>query len=176
MMKVLRPAPAAALRVRPQENGVDATIRVTLDFIGPEPQGLRFRVAFDSSRARWLLPYPRVTGLRFVPTSGGMAPEWTTRYLVSCPRDEFLLNPDDRIAFDLLAHANISGDDCRWAIRLPPGDYDVRYVFEVASGEARYDYLGKGSWFADLTPPWVGAVESNAVRVRVLRGAEGVRD
>ncbi len=152
---------------------MSATFRVTLDFIGPEPKGLRFRVAFDASPARWLLPYPDITGLRFIPVCGGEVPEWTTRYLVTEPRDEFVLNPDDRIAFDLLARVNASAENNRWTIRLPPAEYEVRYVFKVDSGAARYDYLGKGSRFADLTPPWVGAVESNAVRVS-LRAA-GVR-
>jgi hypothetical protein len=123
-----------------------------------------------------LLPYPGVTGLRFVQPRGGEAPEWTTRYLVTEPRDEFVLNPGGRIAFDLVAPVNASAEYNRWTIRLPPGEYDVRYVFEVEPGEARYDYPGKGSRFADQTPPWVGAVESNAVRVRVSAGATGVRD
>ncbi len=152
---------------------MSATFRVTLDFIGLEPQGLRFRVAFDASPARWLLPYPEITGLRFIPVRGAEVPEWTTRYLVTEPRDEFVLNPDDRIAFDLLARVNASAENNRWTIRLPSAEYEVRYVFEVDPGEARYDYLSKGSRFADLTPPWVGAVESNAVRVSL--GAEGVR-
>ena len=112
--------------------------------------------------------------MRFIPVRGGKVPEWTTRYLVTEPRDDFVLNPDDRIAFDLLAHVNGSAENDRWIIRLPPAEYEVRYVFEVDSGAARYDYLGKGSGFADLTPPWVGAVESNAVRVSLA--AVGVRD
>ena len=146
---------------------MNETFRVTLDLIGAKPQGLRFRVAFDASPARWLLPYPEVTGLRFILASGGRAPEWMARYLVTSPQDEFVLNPDDRIAFDLVARINASAENSRWTIQLPPAEYDVRYVYEVDPGKARYDYLGKGSRFADLTPQWVGAVESNAVRVRV---------
>jgi hypothetical protein len=144
---------------------VSVTFRITLEFIGPEPKGLRFRVAFDASLARWLLPYPQITGLRFIPVRGGAPPEWTIRYLVTEPRDEFVLNPDDRIAFDLLAWINAFDENDRWTIRLPPAEYEVYYVFEVTPGGARYDYLGKGSRFADMTPPWVGAVESNAVKV-----------
>jgi hypothetical protein len=151
---------------------VSATFRITLDFIGPETQGLRFRVAFDASPARWLLPYPAVTGLRFIPVRGGEVPEWTSHYLVTESQDEFVLNPDDRIAFDLRAFVNASAENNRWTIRVPPAEYEVRYVFEVDPGEASYDYLGKGSRFADLTPPWVGAVESNTVRLSL--GATGV--
>jgi hypothetical protein len=101
---------------------VSETFRVTLDFIGPEPKGLRFRVAFDASPARWLLPYPEVTGLRFISARGGEALEWMTRCLVTEPQDEFVLNPDDRIAFDLLAPVNASAENNRWTIRLPPAE------------------------------------------------------
>ncbi|MEO2088510.1 MAG: hypothetical protein ABGY75_03305, partial [Gemmataceae bacterium] len=133
------------------------SFRVELEFVGPEPNGLRFRVAFEASPARWLLPYPEVTGLRFIPARGGDVSEWKTRYLVTEARDEFVLNPDSRIAFDLVARVNASAElNNRWTIRLPPAEYEVRYVFEVDPGVARYDYLGKGSRFADLTPPWVG--------------------
>ena len=144
-----------------------ATFRVILEFIGREPQGLRFRVAFDASPSRWLLPYPEITGLRFIRVGDAKARDWLTRYLVSGPRDEFVLNSRDRISFDLVAPVNESPQDFRWTIQLTPGEYDVRYVFEVPPGEARYDYLGKGSRFADMTPPWVGVVESNSVQVQV---------
>ena len=158
-----------------RRKGVCANFRVTLEFIGPEPQGLRFRVAFDASPARWLLPYPKITGLRFIPADGTAACEWLTRYLVTEPRDEFVLSRDDRIAFDLVAPANASAKDFRWTIQLAPGEYDVHYIFEVGPGKTRYDYLGRGSRFADMTPPWVGAVESNVVRVSVA-GSRGVTD
>jgi hypothetical protein len=156
---------------------VCANFRVTLELIGPEPQGLRFRVAFDASPARWLLPYPKITGLRFVAADGTRVRECMTRYLITQPRDEFVLTPDDRIAFDLVVPVNVSDTDFRWTIQLAPGEYDVYYVFyvfEVGPGEARYDYLGKGSRFADMTPPWVGAVESNSVRASVA-GAGGAK-
>jgi hypothetical protein len=86
-----------------------------------------------------------------------------------------VLNPNDRIAFDLVAPVNASAEDYRWTIRLPAAEYEVRYVYEVDPDKARYDYLGKGSRFADMTPPWVGAVESNVVRVRVSPGAASDR-
>ena len=149
---------------------MSATFRVTLNFIGPEPKGLRFRVAFDCSPARWLLAYPEITGLRFVPICGADVPEWTTRYIAIEPRDEFVLNPDDRIAFDLLARVNVSSEHAKWTIQLTSAEYDVCYTYKVDPGGTRYDYLGKGSRFADLTPPWGGTVGSNAVRVHVLPG------
>jgi hypothetical protein len=161
------------MQVPPSEKSVCANFRVTLEFIGPEPQGLRFRVAFDASPARWLLPYPKITGLRFIPADGTDTREWLTRYLITEPRDEFVLTPNDRIAFDLVAPVNASDKDFRWTIQLAPGEYDVHYIFEVGPGEARRDYLGKGSRFADMTPPWVGVAESNSVRASVA-GAGGV--
>lgn|GEM_PF-2347742 len=147
--------------------------QVTLEIIGQVSDGLRFRVAFDSSAKRWLLPYPRVTGLRFVALNDRESPEWGTRYLVSRPQDEFVLNPNHRIAFDLAANVNASEENYRWTIKLPPAEYDVQYTYKIDSGEARYDYLGKGSRFADLTPPWVGVCESNTVQVSL--GAARVR-
>jgi hypothetical protein len=73
-----------------------------------------------------------------------------------------VLNPGDRIAFDLVAPVNASAEYNRWTIWLPPGEYDVRYVFEVEPGAARYDYLGKGSRFADQPPR--GSVRSSPTR------------
>lgn len=146
---------------------MSTNFRVTLEFIGLEPKTLRFRVAFDASPARWLLPYPEITGLRFIPADATEVSEWLTQSLISRPRDEFVLNPDDRIAFDLAAPVNASAEDFRWTIQLEPGEYETHYIFEVRPEKARYDYLGKGSRFAEITPPWVGAVESNRVRVRV---------
>lgn len=149
------------------KNSMAATIRISLAFIRPESRGLRFRVAFDSSSARWLLPYPDVSGLHLKTISGDRTPEWQAQNLIMAPRDEFVLNPGDCIAFDLVVKVSASSEESRWTIQLSPGEYDVRYIFAVAPDEARYDYLGKGSRFADMTPPWVGRVESNTVRVRV---------
>jgi hypothetical protein len=160
---------------RPPENSVGEKFRVTLNYIGPEPKGLRFRVAFDSSPTRWLLPYPNVTGLRLIPIRGDGAPEWMTRYLITEPQDEFVLNPADRIAFDLLVRANSSTEHALWTIHLSPAEYAVRYICSVDPGSARYDYLGRGSRFADLTPPWSGVVESNEVRVQVLPRTESAK-
>lgn len=109
----------------------------------------------------------QITGLRFIAAGEAKARDWLTRRLVSGSREEFVLNPNDRIAFDLVAPVNESVQDFLWIVYLAPGVYDVRYVFEVPPGEARYDYLGKGSRFADITPPWVGVVESNMVQVQV---------
>jgi len=152
------------------ENGVSTAFRLSLDFLGEEPRGLRFRVAFDASQGRWLLRYPQVTGLKFVPIHGGEPPKWLTSLLVSAPQDEFVLNPDDRIAFDLFACVSDSGEKSRWYIDLAPADYEVRYVLEVQPGNARSDYLNKGSRFADMTPPWVGAIESNSIAVSFRQG------
>lgn len=83
------------------------------------------------------------------------------------PQDEFVLNPQDRIAFDLLAEVNSTVDVIGWRIQLEPGEYEVHYQYTVSPENTRYDYLGKGSRFADITPPWTGTVESNVVRVTV---------
>ncbi len=149
---------------------MDASFQITLEVVSADPSAIRFRVAFDSSVARWLLPYPEVTGLRFTSTRGDTL-EWTTRYLATAPRDEFVLNPDDRIAFDLVVHTGIDPNQGQqWAIRLPPGGYDVQYVYSVEPSDQRYDYLGKGSRFADITPPWIGEVASGVLHMVVPLG------
>ena len=153
---------------------MDVGFRTIIEFIADEPSGLRFRLAFSGSSGRWLLPYPSVTGLRFVPALPGPPPEWGTRSLATAPRDEFVLRPGDRIAFDLVAPVNVTpADGEQWAIRLPAGTYDVRYEYRIAADEARYDYLNRGSRFADSTPPWIGTVESNTIRVVVSGGVVG---
>ena len=58
---------------------MDEGFRTRIEFIADEPSGLRFRLAFSGSSGRWLLPYPSVTGLRFVPAvSGGTDSKPTT--------------------------------------------------------------------------------------------------
>ncbi len=149
---------------------MDASFRITLEVVNADPSAIHFRVAFDSSIARWLLPYPEVTGLRFTSKRGGTL-EWSTRYLVTEPRDEFVLNPDDRIAFDLKVHTGVEPNQVqRWAIRLSPDEYDVSHVYSVEPNDQRSDYLGKGSRFADITPPWIGAVSSSVLHMVVPIG------
>jgi len=153
---------------------MDVGFRTLIEFIADEPSGLRFRLAFSGSSGRWLLHYPAVTGLRFVPPPPCPPPEWGTRSMVIEPRDEFVLRCGDRIAFDLVAPVNVApSDGIRWAIRLPAGAYDVRHEYSIAAGEARYDFLNKGSRFADSTPPWTGTVVSNTIRVTVSDKGRG---
>lgn len=138
-----------------------------MEVVSADPSAIRLRIAFDSSVARWLLPYPEITGIRFTSTNGDTM-VWTTRYLGSERRDEFVLNPNDRIAFDLVVQTGMEPNPGqRWAISLPPGGYDVKYVYSVDPNDQRYDYLGKGSRFADMTPPWIGEVASSVQRVVV---------
>lgn len=90
-----------------------------------------------------------------------------TRFLATSPQDEFVLNPEDHIAFDFFVPLQLPDESRRWLIHLRPTVYDVRFVYEVQPEQTRYDYLGKGSLFADRTPPWTGVMESNIVRVAV---------
>ncbi len=134
---------------------------ITLEVVSQQPQSIRFRVAFHSSNQRWLLIYPKVKELCFRSVNTGESSEWVTGRFFVAPQDEFVLNPQDRIAFDL------STDDIDWRIQLEPGEYEVHYQYTVSPENTRYDYLTKGSRFADSTPPWTGTVESNVVRVTV---------
>lgn len=147
---------------------MDATFRIALENVGPGVDCHIFRVAFESSNDRYLLNYPEVAGLRFRSAIGSEPHEFTTRFLVSAPQDEFVLNPNDRIAFDLRAYINLaSTPERRWTIDLAPGEYEIIYKYSIDSDRRRYDYINKGSRFADITKPWSGSVLSNAVHFRV---------
>jgi hypothetical protein len=147
---------------------VAVEFHLSLEYIGVESHCYQFRIAFENSADRFLLAYPEVTGLRFTSSQGAPLAEWTTRRLVSEPQDEFVLRPSDRIAFDLQAVINIAATaEVRWAIHLPPGEYDVQYSYWVRPDLERYDYLAKGSRFAAMTKPWGGEAVSNIVHVVV---------
>lgn len=147
---------------------MDAAFRITLENIGPGLDCHIFRVAFESSDDRYLLNYPEVPGLQFTLARGRVLHEFTTRFLTSAPQDEFVLNPSDRIAFDLRAYINLgSSSEKRWTIDLAPGEYEVNYTYSIDSKRRRYDYLNKGSRFADITKPWSGSVLSNVVHFRI---------
>jgi len=152
-----------------EEFDVHPNFRLALEYIGPGVDCQVFRVAFESSDDRYLLHYPGVTGLRFTLAKGATeSHEFNTRLLVAGPQDEFVLNPNDRIAFDLRAYINLpSSPERRWTIDLAPGDYDVSYVYSIDPNRRRYDYLNKGSRFAEITKPWSGSALSNLVRFRI---------
>src|SRR5438270_13302327 len=105
---------------------MDVGFRTLIEFIADEPSGLRFRLAFSGSSGRWLLHYPAVTGLRFVPPPPCPPPEWGTRSMVIEPREEFVLRCGDRIAFDLVATVLVATSaGIRWCIWLSSWSTDV---------------------------------------------------
>jgi len=149
---------------------VDATFEINLEHVDGDDRCHIFRLAFQSSTDRLLLPYPQVTGLQFTKSTGDKIAEWTTYSLVSSPLDEFVLTQGARIAFDLKAHINIKPDldlECRWAIQLPLGPTNAQYVFDVDPDIERYDFLKKRSRFAAITKPWGGSLKSNVVQFTV---------
>ncbi len=151
-----------------QTDRVDATFQITLEHVDGNDRCHVFRLAFDSSTHRLLLRYPEVTGLRFTDSARAQIAEWKTRFLITCPLDEFVLNPDARIAFDLKAHINVQPDrNHRWTIQLPAGQINAHYVFTVNPDMERYDFLAKRSRFAAITKPWGGTLESNVVQFTV---------
>lgn len=84
------------------------------------------------------------------------------------PLDEFILKPTDIISFDLRAYVNVEcNSERRWTISLPPGTYGVQYVYAVDAKTRRYDYLNRGSRFADITRPWSGEIRSNIIELVV---------
>jgi hypothetical protein len=143
-------------------------LEVSLEHIADSPTPNTFRVAFHSAAERCLLPYPCVTGLTFADASGNKIGEWGTRVFVSEPLDDFVLNPHDRISFDLYANINADSHDHRWVIDLPAGTYNVHFVYHVDRETDWYDFLAKRSRFAALTPIWRGSVRSNTIRFIVI--------
>src|SRR6185295_15614675 len=98
---------------------MDATFQLVLEYISGDARCLIFRLAFESCTDRLLLPYPEVTGLKFTTPAGKKLADWGTRFLVSEPMDEFVLNRDSRIAFDLKAHINTPSDrEHRWTAEI----------------------------------------------------------
>jgi hypothetical protein len=144
-------------------------MEIELKHIIDSPIPYTFRIAFHSTDKRCLLPYPCVTGLTFADASGNNVAEWGTRYLVSKPLDDFVLNPRARIAFDLYANINADSEEDRWVIDLPTGTYDVYYSYHVDREADWYDFLAKRSRFAGTTPIWRGSVRSNTIQFRVTQ-------
>ncbi|MBW3599316.1 MAG: hypothetical protein KY475_18865, partial [Planctomycetes bacterium] len=126
-------------------------MEISLEYIADSTAQDTFRVAFHSAAERCLLPYPSVTGLTFTDASGNKAAEWRTRVFVSQPLDDFVLNPGDRISFDLHANINADSQGNRWFIDLPAGTYDVHFAYRVERDTDWYDFLAKRSRFASLT-------------------------
>lgn len=147
---------------------MDAIFDINLEHFDGDEHCHIFRLAFESSTDRLLLPYPQVTGLQFTKPTGNKVAEWKTRTTASTPLDDFVLNPDARIAFDLKAHINIEPDlKNRWAIQLPAGPINAHFVFNVDADIERYDFLAKRSRLAAITKPWGGSVRSNLVQFTV---------
>jgi len=94
--------------------------------------------------------------------------------LISSPLDDFVLNPDGRIAFDLSARINVEPESNlkrRWSIQLPVGEaLHVCYIFEVAPDRDWYDFLAKRSRFVAITKQWRGMVQSSTVPLTISEG------
>ena len=103
-------------------------------------------------------------GLQFLGEDGEAIAKWTTSHLSSGPKDDFVLTPLSRIAFDIRAQVN-SAEDSKAGLRivLPAGTLRVKFRYEMIIPHGWYDYLNKGSRFADMTPPWEGIAISNEI-------------
>ncbi len=138
-------------------------MQISLELIQSSPTAATFRVAFHSATQRCLLPYPQVTGLKFVDASQDTTIPWRTHVMASGPIDDFVLEPGAKIAFELTAKINMSRQASPWTIDLPPGDYRVHFAYHVERDAVWYDFLQKRSRFAAITPIWRGAVQSNTI-------------
>jgi hypothetical protein len=153
-------------------NSMVETFELNLEFVGIQDGCHIFRLAFHSSSGRLLLPYPKVTGLQFARTTGEQLNGWRSPCLVSAPWDDFVLEPEARIAFDLRVPVNVEPDLKRlYTVTLPVETITAQYVYEVNVDRPWYDFLAKRSRFAAITIPWVGSVKSNAVQFTVVDSA-----
>ncbi|PQO40930.1 hypothetical protein [Blastopirellula marina] len=139
-------------------------MQISLELIRNVPQTPSFRVAFHGTKERFLLPYPCVHGLTFVNSCTRQTFSWLTSILAIAPLDDFVLRPYDRISFDLPSNINVAPETSLWWIELPPGEYDVHFLYHVERDTNWYDFLRKRSRFADVTPIWRGRLQSNVVR------------
>ena len=147
-------------------------MQIELELIDALSRPAIFRVAFLGATDRILLQYPQCRGLRFYAANGNIAAEWGTRVLISAPLDDFVLTPKSRISFDLLANINpVPTAENLWSIILPNGEYSVKYVYHVDRDTDWYDFLGKRSRFAGVTPIWRGTRESNAVTITIANSS-----
>ena len=143
-------------------------MEISLEHIADAQNFNTFRVAFHSAAKRCLLMYPHVTGLIFTDKFGNQTAEWQTRFLISKPVDDFVLNPGDRISFNLHAHINADSQEHHWVIDLPAGEYVVHFHYHIDRETDWYDVLQKRSRFVDMTPIWRGSVQSNTIPLTVI--------
>lgn len=139
-------------------------MQISLELIRNVQKTPIFRIAFHGTKERFLLPYPHVNGLTFVNSCTRQTFSWLTRILAIIPLDDFVLRPFDRISFDLSSSINVAPETSLWWIELPPGEYDVCFLYHVDRDTKWYDFLRKRSRFADVTPIWRGRMQSNVVR------------
>lgn len=144
-------------------------MEILLERVIDTPLPNTFRVSFQNSTERFLLPYPEVTGLIFCDSEGKQVAEWRTRSLCIAPQDDFVLKPGVRIAFDIHANINADSECMSWVIEIPPGKYSVHYRFQVARDTDWYDFLQKRSRFVDITPIWQGEMRSNSIDFEVSK-------
>jgi hypothetical protein len=141
---------------------------IRLEYVGAGERCQIFRLAFQGSAERLLLPYPKVTGLKFAKLNGETAAEWGCRFLVSAPQDDFVLTPEARIAFDLRVYVDIEPTPSYpWIVRLPSGTLTAQYVLDVNADRPWYDFLAKRSRFVGITKQWGGSIKSNLVEFTV---------
>ena len=142
------------------------SFKLTFEHVSANDQRHTFRIAFSNCESRILLPYPNVTGIRFFDPTGNELTVWRTGRLVSEPLDDFVLTPNARISFDLIAYVNAPPDiNPRWKATLPLGKLIAQYKYHVDDERGWYDFLAKRSRFAAITPPWNGTAKSNRIEL-----------
>lgn len=151
-------------------------MKIDLEQVGSSSCPYCFRVAFHSSADRLLLQYPNPTDLEFTTEDGNLASHFCTQIMGSFPIDDFVLNRNQRIMFDLNVNVNGTSPEAgSWKIELPKGRYWLTFVYNIARDTEWYDFLAKRSRFAAITPIWRGTMRSNTIPVDVFSNSEDAK-
>jgi uncharacterized protein (TIGR02996 family) len=155
-------------------------LSLTLELLEQHPTGLRFRLSVHNrSLVELLLPYPEIHGLRFGNKATRQEAGWGTNSLVSASWAGFTLRPSEVRALEYHVRPRAVGepvegfalgDDYRWSVDLPAGEYLV--WFQLAVGE---DYFCPDSHYrfwdllreADVKQAvvWTGQARSNRLHL-----------
>lgn len=143
-------------------------MQIDLENVSSADTPFCFRLGFHSAAERNLLQYPNPTGLKFSSLSNQVPSYCCTPFFGQFPLDDFVLNPSQRIMFDLIPKVNPDSQIAiAWSIKLEKGSYLVHYEYHVDRETDWYDFLAKRSRFAGITPIWRGTINSNTIEISV---------
>lgn len=169
-------------RSKARGDAVDHDLSLTLELHEQAASGYRFGLVLrNRSDTKLLVPYPRITGLRFGNKATIQESEWCSSFLQSAFWNGFTLEPSEEKAIEYQVRpsdieAAAEDDDTdryRWCVVLPPGEYQVWFRFEVGEdyyccdSHYRYEHLLREAEDVQAVV-WTGHALSN--RFGLIRG------